>query len=798
MKNRFKINIIIFLFFTSSIFAEELNFEVKKLEILNKESKILATEGKVTTLDNDLEFYADNFEYDKNLEILVASKNSYLIINSKNILINFERAIYDQRKKILKASENVSIKDRNNKFEIQTSFIEFHKDINLIKSNKKTKLINFNNDVYSAENVSYEIDNNIIKLKNLTSISSNEIIRLTSAFIDTQTKKIFGKDPQLEIIDNDSKNDNREPRLLGASIIIDDNNSKISKGVFTNCKKRNKGCTPWKITADEINHDKKDQIINYKDAVFHIYDLPVMYFPRFFHPGPEVKKKSGFLVPNVSNSSLSGTSVKIPYYYVISDSKDLTFSPRLYGADKFLFQTEFRKAHKNSFLISDFSVFKDDDKNSKNHFFGEYQKNFFNNVFNENDLKIKIQQVSNDTYLKVDKIKSDIVNNDSSLENSISLRLAKNNMEINSKMIIYENLNVGNQSDKYEYVLPSIELIKNFDNNLGLNGDFNLNSNLSIRQFNTNITEKININDFNFQSNPIIPMNGFFNNYKFLIKNVNSDSQNSTNYKNDKFNSEIFGIFQYNSTLPLIKENESFQKILTPKLSLNIAPDHTKDIRNNFSRVNIENIYSLNRISSSQAVEGGASIIVGNEYSLINKNNSEEIFGIEIANNLRFEDNEDLPRNNQLNQKTSNFFGKINYKPNKILELDYDFSKKNNFDDISYEKISAIYNYEKFVTTISLINENDTSTNNNFLETKIDYGFDDRNYLSYSTRKNKKTNLVEYYNLAYQYKNDCLAASIEYNKSYYDDREIKPEENIFFKLSIIPFGQIGSTPDLMN
>lgn len=199
MKNRFKINIIIFLFFTSSIFAEELNFEVKKLEILNKKSKILATEGKVTTLDNDLEFYADNFEYDKNLEILVASKNSYLIINSKNILINFERAIYDQRKKILKASENVSIKDRNNKFEIQTSFIEFHKDINLIKSNKKTKLINFNNDVYSAENVSYEIDNNIIKLKNLTSISSNEIIRLTSAFIDTQTKKIFGKDPDLKL-----------------------------------------------------------------------------------------------------------------------------------------------------------------------------------------------------------------------------------------------------------------------------------------------------------------------------------------------------------------------------------------------------------------------------------------------------------------------------------------------------------------------------------------------------------------------------------------------------------------------
>ena len=67
----------------------------------------------------------------------------------------------------------------------------------------------------------------------------------------------------------------------------------------------------------------------------------------------------------------------------------------------------------------------------------------------------------------------------------------------------------------------------------------------------------------------------------------------------------------------------------------------------------------------------------------------------------------------------------------------------------------------------------------------------------FSTRKNKKTDLTEFYKLIYQYKNDCLAASIEYNKDYYNDRELKPEENIFLKLSIIPFGQTTS-PNLKN
>ena len=65
-------------------------------------------------------------------------------------------------------------------------------------------------------------------------------------------------------------------------------------------------------------------------------------------------------------------------------------------------------------------------------------------------------------------------------------------------------------------------------------------------------------------------------------------------------------------------------------------------------------------------------------------------------------------------------------------------------------------------------------------------------------KRKKETNLTEYYNFMYQYKNDCLAASVEYNKSYYNDRDIKPEESIFFKLTIMPFGQIASTPDLMK
>ena len=64
----------------------------------------------------------------------------------------------------------------------------------------------------------------------------------------------------------------------------------------------------------------------------------------------------------------------------------------------------------------------------------------------------------------------------------------------------------------------------------------------------------------------------------------------------------------------------------------------------------------------------------------------------------------------------------------------------------------------------------------------------DKESLNFRTRKNKKTDLTEYYNLIYQYKMDCLTAGIEYKKNYYSDGSLKPEESIFFSITLMPFG----------
>ena len=46
--------------------------------------------------------------------------------------------------------------------------------------------------------------------------------------------------------------------------------------------------------------------------------------------------------------------------------------------------------------------------------------------------------------------------------------------------------------------------------------------------------------------------------------------------------------------------------------------------------------------------------------------------------------------------------------------------------------------------------------------------------------------MTEYYDLVYEYRNDCLVAGINYNKTYYQDRDLEPTEDFVFSIKLIP------------
>ena len=335
-------------------------------------------------------------------------------------------------------------------------------------------------------------------------------------------------------------------------------------------------------------------------------------------------------------------------------------------------------------------------------------------------------------------------------------------------------------------------MVKNFENKTDLKGDFKFKSNNYIHNYQTNVFERVNTNDLIFNSNPKISKKGFYSNYDFILKNSNTSSKKSSLHK-DGPDYYLSGLFQFNSSYPLIKNHENYRSLLNPKIAIKLSPNHSRDISKNTYKLDVNNLFNLNRISSNETLEGGISLAYGTDYIISNEQNNNELLKIKFANNLRLKENNDIERNNQLNSKTSNFFGEIKYSPLSYLTAKYSVSTLNNLSDINYENLIAELKFNNFVTTMDYLRQ--SGDENSYFLNKTTYNFNDSNNITFSTRENLKTDLTEYYNLVYQYKNDCLAASIEYKKNYYNDREIKPDESIFLKLTLVPFGT-AETPNL--
>ena len=172
---------------------------------------------------------------------------------------------------------------------------------------------------------------------------------------------------------------------------------------------------------------KKKKTIYYDNAVVKIYDIPIFYFPKLMHPDPSVDRRSGFLVPSFSDTKNLGSKLTVPFFWDIGKNRDLTLTTNFYGSEHPLHLGEYRHAYRNSNLIFDFGYTQGYKKTSvtkksgdKSHFFSQFVKNFDGRKNSKNSLQIVTQNTSNDKYLKLYKIKSNLVDNETEvLENSL-------------------------------------------------------------------------------------------------------------------------------------------------------------------------------------------------------------------------------------------------------------------------------------------------------------------------------------------------------------------------------------------
>jgi LPS-assembly protein len=119
----------------------------------------------------------------------------------------------------------------------------------------------------------------------------------------------------------------------------------LQNGVYTACqpcKDDPKKPPLWQVQAARIIHDEGEKMLYFEDARIEFFGVPLAYMPFMSAPDPTVKRKSGFLFPDLVSSSSFGYGIEPRYFWALAPNYDLTLATLLSTKQGALFEGEWR------------------------------------------------------------------------------------------------------------------------------------------------------------------------------------------------------------------------------------------------------------------------------------------------------------------------------------------------------------------------------------------------------------------------------------------------------------------------
>ena len=199
--------------------------------------------------------------------------------------------------------------------------------------------------------------------------------------------------------------------------------------------------------------------------------------------------------------------------------------------------------------------------------------------------------------------------------------------------------------------------------------------------------------------------------------------------------------------------------------------------------------YSLKRLDNQNNFETGASGTIGFDYKIKGLKND---FDFSVAQIINERENIKMSDKSSLNEKLSDLVGSASLNLNNKFKVNYNFSLDQNYNDLNYNEIGTNFDIGGLKLDLNFLQEKKHVGNQEYFETKVDFKNQENSLFSFETKRNLITNSAEFYNLSYEYTNDCLRAGLVYRREFYNDSELEPENSLMFKLTLTPFGNINS------
>jgi hypothetical protein len=221
------------------------------------------------------------------------------------------------------------------------------------------------------------------------------------------------------------------------------------------------------------------------------------------------------------------------------------------------------------------------------------------------------------------------------------------------------------------------------------------------------------------------------------------------------------------------------------------APGKTQNAKSNNITLNTDNLFSINRMNSDELIEKDFSLNLGldwlwREKKLDQTKSSEASFT--VGQVLKFNDDLNMPTKSSLQNKKSDLVTKVTY----LSPGNFDFSMKNTLDN---ELNHAYYNdvtLKKFLkqgeANFNFYEKNSHIGNERYAKANLISFVTDSTKIKIETDRNLKTDMTNSHKLGIENENECIRYGIYLQKNYAADKDLKPATNIFFGVTLLPFG----------
>jgi LPS-assembly protein len=111
----------------------------------------------------------------------------------------------------------------------------------------------------------------------------------------------------------------------------------LYQGTLTNCPP---GTSWWQLISKRMVIYPDDHALAYK-ALLRLHGIPVFWAPAFYKSLDKEDRRSGFLTPNIGNSSTRGQMIGVGFFWAINRSYQMMYRPQYYTVRGFAHTVDF-------------------------------------------------------------------------------------------------------------------------------------------------------------------------------------------------------------------------------------------------------------------------------------------------------------------------------------------------------------------------------------------------------------------------------------------------------------------------